>query len=255
LKTKTKLLIIGVSLLLVLSLALVGCSKGVSQEKYDAVVAERDAANADVAKAQANLQAAQAQIASLQGNITALQGNITDLQGNITALRAEIATLKLPDVLKILSVVPAIQAWSGNATNTTLLGALTKAVNESGDAGLIQKWQAFLAASAAGHVQYELFQFYGYMLGEASEVAPAFPASIRPLMEVGDSVNALVQALNMSLLGKTTVAINASGNQELINRWQQIMGTFSTSLPQAMKMMADMQVWMLGQIAAAAPKS
>jgi hypothetical protein len=258
LKTKAKLLITGIILLLVSCIVLVGC--GVSKGDYNAVVAERDAANANVAKGQADLQAAQAQIASLQGNITALQGNIIEvgemaLQGNTTALRAEIATLKLPDVLKILSVVPAIQAWSGNATNTTLLGALTTAVNKSGDAGLIQKWQAFLAASAAGNVRYELLQFYGYMLGQASEVAPSFPASVQPLMEVGASVDALMQGLNQAALGKTAVAINASGNQELMNRWNQIMGTFSTSLPQAMKMMVDMQVWMLGQIAAAAPNS
>jgi hypothetical protein len=236
------------SLLLMLSLALVGCSTGISQDEYDAVVAERDAANANLAEVQADLQAAQAQIVSLQGNITGLQGNIT-------ALQAEIATLKLPDVLAILSAVPAIQEWSADPTNTTLFTAVTAAVDESGDAGLIQKWQAFLAASAAGNVRFELFQFYGYILGEASQVAPAFPASVQPLMEVGDDMDALVQALDLSMLGQTTVAVNASGNQELIDRWQEIMGTFGTSLPQAMQKMAAMQVWMLGQIAAAAPTS
>ena len=240
-KKKVKLLIIGMSLLLMLSLALVGCSTGISQDEYDAVVAERDAANAD-------LQAAQAQIVSLQGNITALQGNIT-------ALQAEIAALKLPDVLAILSAVDEVQTWAGNATNTTLLAAVTKAVNDSGDQGLKQKWDAFLAAAAQGNVRFELFQFYGYMLGRASEVATAFPATVRPLMEVGDEMEALVASLDVALLGQTTVAINASGNQDLINRWKQIMGTFGTSLPQAMKMMAEMQVWMLGQIAAAAPTS
>jgi len=234
LKTKVKLLIVGMCLLLVLSLALVGCSTGISQEEYDAVVAERDAANAD-------LQAAQAQIVSLQDNITTLQ--------------TEIATLKLPDVLAILGAVPAVQAWSANPTDTTLLTAVTTAVNESKDAGLIQKWQAFLTASAAGTVKFELFQFYGYMLGQASQVASAFPASVQPLMEVGDDMDALVQSLDTALLGQTTAAVNASGNQELISRWNQIMGTFGTSLPQAMKMMADMQVWMLNQIAAAAPAS
>lgn len=240
-ETKVKLLILVMCLLLTLSLALVGCSTGISQEEYDAVVAERDAANTNLAEVQADLQAAQAQIVSLQGNITALQ--------------AEIATLKLPDFLAILSAVPAIQAWSAAPTNTTLLAAVTTAANKSEDAGLIQKWQAFLSASAAGTVKFELFQFYGYILGEASQVSPAFPASVRPLMEVGDDMDALVQALDLSMLGKTTAAITASGNQELINRWNQIMGTFGTSLPQAMQMMADMQVWMMGQIAAAAPAS
>jgi len=248
LKTKIKLLIIGMSLLLMLSLALVGCSTGISQEKYDAVVAERDAAKVDLAKTQADLTKA-------RDDLQAAQAQIASLQGNITALQAEIAAIKLPSVLAILSAVDEVQTWAGNATNTTLLAAVTKAVNDSGDQGLKQKWDAFLAAAAQGNVRFELFQFYGYMLGRASEVATAFPATVRPLMEVGDEMEALVASLDVALLGQTTVAINASGNQELINSWNQIMGTFGTSLPQAMKMMAEMQVWMLGQIAAAAPPS
>jgi len=47
-------LLIGMVLLLVSSLALVGCAAGVSQEEYDAVVAERDAAQAQVAELEAN---------------------------------------------------------------------------------------------------------------------------------------------------------------------------------------------------------
>jgi outer membrane murein-binding lipoprotein Lpp len=55
-----KKILIGVVLLLVSSLMLSGCA-GVSQEEYDAVVAERDTA--------------QAQVASLQSDYAALQAN------------------------------------------------------------------------------------------------------------------------------------------------------------------------------------
>ncbi len=47
-------LLTGVVLLLVSSLALVGCAAGVSQEEYDAVVAERDAAQAQVVELEDN---------------------------------------------------------------------------------------------------------------------------------------------------------------------------------------------------------
>ncbi len=47
-------LLIGMVLLLVSSLTLVGCAAGVSQEEYDAVVAERDAAQAQIEELEAN---------------------------------------------------------------------------------------------------------------------------------------------------------------------------------------------------------
>ena len=46
--------LIGMVLLLVSSLALVGCTAGVSQEEYDVVVAERDAAQAQIVELEAN---------------------------------------------------------------------------------------------------------------------------------------------------------------------------------------------------------
>jgi len=55
-------------LLLVSSLALVGCAAGVSQEEYDAVVAERDAAQAQVVTLEADVAEAQAQVAELEAN-------------------------------------------------------------------------------------------------------------------------------------------------------------------------------------------
>ena len=61
-------LLIGIGLLLVSSLALGGCAAGVSQEEYDAVVAERDAAQAQVVTLEADVAEAQAQVAELEAN-------------------------------------------------------------------------------------------------------------------------------------------------------------------------------------------
>ena len=47
-------LLIGMVLLLVSSLALVGCAAGVTQEEYDAVVAERNAAQSQIVELEAN---------------------------------------------------------------------------------------------------------------------------------------------------------------------------------------------------------
>jgi hypothetical protein len=63
-----KRLLVGMVLLLVSSLTLVGCAAGVSQEEYDAVVAERDAAQAQVVTLEADVAEAQAQIVELEAN-------------------------------------------------------------------------------------------------------------------------------------------------------------------------------------------
>jgi len=61
-------LLIGMVLLLVSSLVLGGCAAGVTQEEYDAVVAERDAAQAQVVTLEADVAEAQAQVAELEAN-------------------------------------------------------------------------------------------------------------------------------------------------------------------------------------------
>jgi hypothetical protein len=100
-----------------------------------------------------------------------------------------------------------------------------------------------------------LFQFYGYMLGECSKVTTAFPAEVQPLMGVGDEMHALVAALDIALLGQMTDAVTESGNAELMQLWNEIVSTFGTDLPGAMAKMKDLQVWMLVEIADAAPSA
>ena len=234
---KSKSLLIGVTILVVLGIVFSGCSSGVSQEAYDEVVAECDAAEADLATAEAERDAAIADLATAEAEIAVLAEKL------------------LPNVLPMLGVVDEIEAWAADPSDTALFGALAGAVNGSGDQGLISSWGTFQAALTAGDPGMTLFQFYGYMLGECSYVAAAFPAEVQPLMGVGDEMAALVAALDIALLGQMTDAVNASGDADLMQRWNNIVSTFATDLPGAMAMMADMQVWMLSEIAEAAPET
>ena len=241
---KSKSLLVGVTILVVLGIIFSGCSSGISQEDYDEVVAERDAAEAE--------------ITDLETQITDLEAEVTALEAEVAALEAEnelIAAALLPDILTMLSVVDEIEAWAADSSDTALFGALTLAINGTENEGLIESWGTFQAALTAGDPGMTLFQFYGYMLGECSYVASAFPAEVQPLMGVGDEMAALVAALDVALLGQMTDAVDASGDAELIQRWNNIVSTFATDLPGAMAMMADMQVWMLSEIAEAAPET
>ena len=241
---KSKSLLIGVTILVVLGIVFSGCSSGVSQEAYDEVVAECDAAEADLATAEAERDAAIADLATAEAEIE-------DMEAEIAVLAEKL----LPNVLPMLGVVDEIEAWAADPSDTALFGALAGAVNGSGDQGLISSWGTFQAALTAGDPGMTLFQFYGYMLGECSYVAAAFPAEVQPLMGVGDEMAALVAALDIALLGQMTDAVNASGDADLMQRWNNIISTFATDLPGAMAMMADMQVWLLSEIAEAAPET
>ena len=152
---RTKLLLLGIAMLVVAGLVLAGCSSGVSQEDYDAVVAERDAAKAEIAE--------------LEEDISDLNAEISDLQTQVSDLETEMAALKveqlLPDVLTLLGVVDEIEAWNEDPADTALLGALTGAISNSGHVGLIESWNIYLAASAEGDPGMTLHQFYGYMMG------------------------------------------------------------------------------------------
>ena len=77
-----KLIVIALAmvLLVVSSAALGACGTDISQEDYDAVVAERDAAEAQVVSLEVALDTAEAQVASLQAAASKAQDMITVLQ-------------------------------------------------------------------------------------------------------------------------------------------------------------------------------
>jgi len=81
-------LLVGVIFLL-FPLFLVGC--GVSEEVYNAVLAERDAAQAQVQLLQSQLTEAQAQAQSLQGELTEVQGELTEAQAQAQSLQEDMA--------------------------------------------------------------------------------------------------------------------------------------------------------------------
>lgn len=88
-------LIIGMVLVLVSLVAVVGCTTGVSQEDYDAVVAERDEAQQERDAAQAQVDqlederdAAQAQVDQLEDERDAAQAQVDDLQAQLDQCQA-----------------------------------------------------------------------------------------------------------------------------------------------------------------------
>jgi hypothetical protein len=99
-RTKKSILVIGIALMMA-SLLLSAC--GIPQEDYDAVVVERDAAQAEVASPQGDLDKAQGQIETLEGEVS--DEKLTDKE---VAPREEIedktksegATVSLPPMLR-----------------------------------------------------------------------------------------------------------------------------------------------------------
>lgn len=88
-----------VSVMLLASLLVVGC--GIPQEEYDAVVAERDAAQAqattlqsDLAKARSDLTAVEAKLASLQEDYNTAKSNLTAVESALAEAEARIAELE-----------------------------------------------------------------------------------------------------------------------------------------------------------------
>ena len=80
-RTKKSILVIGIALMMA-SLLLSAC--GIPQEDYDAVVVERDAAQAEVASPQGDLDKAQGQIETLEGEVS--DEKLTESEGETVSL-------------------------------------------------------------------------------------------------------------------------------------------------------------------------
>jgi len=91
--TKKRKVAVAIVLLLASSLVLGGCAPGVSQEQYDSVVAERDAAQAEIAKLEGDIEELNVQIEALTSAIDAAQAEIAKLEGDIEDLNAQIEAL------------------------------------------------------------------------------------------------------------------------------------------------------------------
>jgi len=84
-----RLLLVGVILLLV-SLLMVGCTV-LPKEDYEALVAARDAVQAQVASLQSDLSEAQSQISSLESEVSSLQSIVSSLRNQISPLTSDLA--------------------------------------------------------------------------------------------------------------------------------------------------------------------
>jgi len=84
----------GVAVLLVSVVLLIGCVAGVSQEDYNAVVSQRDAAQAQVANLEAELAVAEAQITASESDLATAQAEVEDLEDSKSQAEAQITTLE-----------------------------------------------------------------------------------------------------------------------------------------------------------------
>ncbi len=83
-----------VAVLLVSVVLLIGCATGVSQEDYNAVVSQRDAAQAQVASLEAELAVAEAQITTSESDLATAQAEVKDLEDSKSQAEAQITTLE-----------------------------------------------------------------------------------------------------------------------------------------------------------------
>ncbi len=91
-------ILIGIVLLLVSSMVLGGCAAGVSQEEYDAVVAERDAAQAELASLQANATVAAAYVEFLSWHIGAAYSEVEKDAEYWAEFQAKVDALNDPEL-------------------------------------------------------------------------------------------------------------------------------------------------------------
>lgn len=149
-------LVVGLMLLLV-TLLVVGC--GIPQEEYDAVVAERDTAQTQVASVQSKLDKAQSQIENLESElaeeesqIETLQSEVEEAQSEIEALNKKIAYAKVLAKIVESIWVPAMTGELDLMSEDESMWLFLKwnyDISNSGDTILQEKYGAFINANFA----------------------------------------------------------------------------------------------------------
>lgn len=151
--------------LLVVSLLVVGC--GVPQEEHDAVLAGRDAAQAEVAllqsdltEVQSDLATAQSQVSSLRSDLTVAQSKVSDLEG----FKTELGSLWDSLNEKLTLQLTIAEYWNGAAwvgageksesvyliEVALLMIATTVVVGVLGNAEIIELWGDFITYTGEG---------------------------------------------------------------------------------------------------------
>ena len=123
--------IIGIMLMVVMMLLLLSAC-GIPQEEHDAVVAERDAAKAQVASLQSDLTDAQSQISSLQSEYDEAKSDLSAAQSRASSLQSELtaATSALASHESFKSDLNTL--WSEVHKKLTLLETILDYWNDAG---------------------------------------------------------------------------------------------------------------------------
>lgn len=241
-----KLLGVGVALLLVASMVLTACSSGVSQEDYDAVVAERDLAEAVLAQAQVDLAAAEDEIADLQDQVA-------DLEAEIKALKP----VELPDLLSVVDEFEAMTTAPDRAAQAAAFGDLSTAIEALDDDDLSSLLGDVVTAGLQGDEEaaVAILDMATYMLSACADSVAAFPAEVQPMLELSDDLNALLAAEDLAakvaVFGELSTAIDAIGDDELTALLQAVVtGGMQSDLDGALATI-DLVIHILSQAAEA----
>ena len=246
-KSKVKLLGVGIALLLVASAVLAACSSGVSTEDYDAVIAERDLAEAALAQAEADLDVA--------------EGDIADLQEQVADLEAEIQALKpagLPDLLSAVDEFEAMTTAPDRAAQAAAFGELGTAVEDVGDAQLSAHLGEVVTAAVQGDeaAAMAILDMAAYMLGVCEDASAAFPAEVQPMLALSDEIDALLAAEDLpakaAVFGELGTAIEDIGDAELSALLQDVVAGGMQSDYDGALATIDLVVYILTQAAESA---
>jgi outer membrane murein-binding lipoprotein Lpp len=165
-----------------LTLAIAGCAATVSQEDYDQVVSDLDAALDEVTTLEDEVAAGQSQVADLEAQVADLETQVSDLEGEITGAQelAGAAEEGLADLqervnkaaisAEIMDVFLQVGFGGGDLTEEDAMGVfleLSEKVEASGDEGLQEKFQAVLFSFGG---EQEALDLVEYMLGTMSSL-------------------------------------------------------------------------------------
>jgi outer membrane murein-binding lipoprotein Lpp len=225
--SKVKLLVIcAVVCLLLVGTLLAGCSSGVSQEDYDAVVAERDAAQAEV----------------------------DDLESEIRQLQLG----GLPEIISVADEFQALMDASDREEQVAAFGDLSTAIDEISDDDmntLLQNvvTQGMISDEASAVAMVDMA---AHMLSVCADSVEAFPVEVQPMLELSDEIEALITAPDLeaktAAFGVLSAAVNDIGNDDLGAKLQAVITGGMESDFAGNMALSRMISWILTQAAEAA---
>ena len=241
------------AILLALPILLSACGGGVSQEEFDAVKGDLQAAEARVQSLETQVQTAEAQVQSLETQVQKEQARVQEVEAQAAALQhrldrgaaiQEVLGILISsfedegggpsaeDILELTAVIqasgdPALQAkWveiidsilaSAGPPPQEALSQAAAVVQASGNVQVAEKWQEFLAAAARGEGG-AVFLELGALIQASGD-----PALQALLVEIVGAT--LVQGEPPDeLFGEFSALVLASGNVEVQEAFQKLGG-------------------------------